>query len=176
MNKSLFKFSFVSLPAGIFLFAYSVFYLKSQIDFQKFQSSLMYTEDYKKVEQALIITQENPLPALIIERMYFEFIVAMETHNYKHAKVLGEYLHENFPGFYESEQFLAYLYLQENQPDKALAMIEKAIDFHPKEERNYLVKSMVQKGLNRFDEAAKTMEQYHMLKTRNKNFRENLLK
>ena len=56
--------------------------------------------------------------------------------------------------------------------NEALSWLEKAIDFHPLEESNYILKAQILETLDQQDEALSAMETAKKLSLRNKHFKD----
>jgi hypothetical protein len=158
------------------LFWYGAAYFQAQKDFKNLQNLLKNEERNPETGleiQSLFIKKTNSMfPVLRLETLYFHFLFLTENENYTAAEKLGRFLQQRFPGYYLLEHYLALNCLIQGKIDDAAYFIEKAIDYHPLDEGNYLLATEIYRQKNDDSTREKALKIYHELKKRNQNFRD----
>lgn len=113
----------------------------------------------------------SPLARAHQDYYYFRFLVELDES--EKAMKLGLMLQRSFPGYYDLEQWLSVLELQNRNFKGSLFWVEKAIDYHPLDESNYFQKSLILKRMGLEKEAKRAQEEGLKIGRRNLTFRNN---
>lgn len=165
--------SVFSLIISLGIILYGVLFLHKDFHFKQFINSTQIDSTLEELTHHFHEIQLNRLPVYPFKTAYFEFRLEIERRRFLTAYDMGLRLHKLAPGFYDLEWHIAFLCTKLLRTDEALSWLERAIDFHPLEENNYVLKAQILETLDRQDEALTAMETARNLKLRNNHFKEN---
>lgn len=163
---------FFTLLIGLCISAYGILFLHKDFHFQQFINSTQSDSTLEQLTHHFYQIQRNRLPAYPAKTNYFKFRLEIERRRFLTAYEMGLRLHEMTPGFYDLEWHMAFLCTKLLRSNEALSWLEKAIDFHPLEESNYILKAQILETLDQQDEALSAMETAKKLSLRNKHFKD----
>ena len=116
--------------------------------------------------------QKNRLPVYPIKTGYFQLRLEIERRRFLTAYDMALKLQSQVPGYYDLEWHIAFLSMKMLKPQRALFWIEMAIDYHPFEERNYLLKARILDSMDQEELAAEALDTAKKLSLRNRHFKE----
>ncbi|MBT3783549.1 hypothetical protein HOF92_01160 [bacterium] len=156
---------------GVLLIAYGFLFLKKDYLFAKFISLMTTEETLEEVTSTFAKIQKLRLPAYPVKTSYYQLRLEIERRRFLTAWEMGLRLHRLAPGYYDLEWHLAFLAQKLARPQTALVWIEKAIDYHPFEESNYLLKAKILDSMDLEELAKDSLLTARKLSIRNRHFK-----
>ncbi len=114
------------------------------------------------------LTQRFVNPPLHLENLYYQFRISLLAGE---ESSLVSFFEKYLPAWVDVSYQLSLLYLERQQPDKALQCIERSIDYHPLWPDNYYLKASILKQLKLTKQAETALEQAGNLSLYDANFR-----
>jgi hypothetical protein len=153
---------------------YGWFFLLKDVALKELIEGLSQETGLRKSLGSMERLRAIPSPAYLEKQLYFEILLELEQMKILTGLKKAEKFQRLFPGYYNMEARIAWGYLKRTHFRDAHLWIEKAIDYHPYDEENYVLLSQILRRLKQTEAAKTALETARKLKLRNKNFRESL--
>ncbi len=156
---------------ALLLSVYGVLFLLKDLAVQELVQGLSKASGLQATLKVIDRLKKSPSPAYLDKQLYFEAVLELEQMKVLTGLQKALKFQKHFPGYYNIEARIAWGVLIRTHFKDAHLWIEKAIDYHPYEEQNYLLLSKILEGLKQPRAAKKALETARKLRLRNENFR-----
>ena len=114
------------------------------------------------------LTQRFVNPPLHLENLYYQFRISLLAGE---ESSLVSFFEKHLPAWVDVSYQLSLLFLERQQPVKALQCVERSIDYHPLWPANYYLKASILKQLELTKQAETALEKAKKLSLYDANFR-----